>query len=177
MNSDAGCLRNLLVRLSRAMLLLEKSEVGCCGLTLAQCHMLVETVRARTDEPASVGDVAQAVGVKLSTASRVADGLVRKRLLHRQPSKMDRRRSVLTPTAEGRRLVDAIDRGMDEYAEDVLTAVPAAKRRDVLSSLELLVGKLEQARSCCADRRPPRSKEAWPQRMKMEPGARKEGGA
>ncbi len=158
MTSRSEFLRDLLVRLSRAMLLLERNEVGCCGLTLAQCHLLVETTKAHADSPSSVGDVAQALGVDLSTASRVAEGLVRKRLLRRASSKTDRRRAVLTATAEGRRLVDAIDRGMNVYSERVLSAVPSTKRQNVLNSLEVLVTALEQSRDCCAARHSRRTK-------------------
>jgi len=145
-------LRALLVKLSRMMLVLERSEGGCCGVSLAQCHMLVETAKAEAGQPLGVGEVAQALGVDLSTASRVADGLVRRQLLRRTPGKADRRRAVLTLTPAGRRLVDAIDCGMDAYAVRVLAAVPSSRRQEVLKSLELLVEALRQSWSCCGDR-------------------------
>jgi len=142
-------LRDLLVRLSRTILLLQKTEGGCCGVTLAQCHMLVETAKGEAGRPLGVGHLAQALGVDLSTASRVADGLVRQELLERAPSKVDRRRAVLSLTAQGRRLVDAINRAMDDYAARVLSALPSPRREQVLESLELLVEAMQQARSCC----------------------------
>lgn len=144
-------LRALLVRLSRAMRLLEKSEGGCCGVTLAQCHMLVETGRAEARGALSVGEMAQVLGVDLSTASRVADGLVRQQLLQRTPSPTDRRRVVLTLTSKGKRLVDEINSGMNDYASRVLAALPRSRRQNVLSSLQLLAEALEQAWSSCGD--------------------------
>lgn len=154
-------LRELLVRLSRAMLLLEKSEGGCCGVTLAQCHMLVETAKAQASHPLGVGDVAQALGVDLSTASRVADGLVRQQLLRRAPSEVDRRRAVLTLTPSGRRLVEEINGGMNDYASQVLAALPPSRLKEVLRSLELLADAMERSWNCCGERpahRPSRRK-------------------
>jgi DNA-binding MarR family transcriptional regulator len=144
-------LRDLLVRLSRTILLLQKVEGGCCGVTLAQCYMLAEVANSEGGRPLGVGQLAQVLGVDLSTASRVADGLVRQQLLRRAPSKDDRRRAVLSLTREGRRLVDAIDHGMDEYAARVLSAVPASRRKGLLESLELLVEALHQAHGCCRE--------------------------
>jgi DNA-binding MarR family transcriptional regulator len=145
---SSGHLRDLLVRLSRAILLLQKAEGGCCGVTLAQCHMLVETTKGEAGRPLGVGQLAEALGVDLSTASRVADGLVRQKLLRRTSSKVDRRRSALSLTAEGRRLVDAINQAMDDYSAQVLAAVPSSRRKEVLESLEVLVEAVQQAGHC-----------------------------
>jgi hypothetical protein len=52
-------------------------------------------------------------------------------------------------TREGRRLVDAINDAMDDYAARVLSAVLSSRRKELLESLELLVEALQQAHRCC----------------------------
>lgn len=128
----------LLAELTRAMQLLEKSEVGCCGVSLSQCHLLLEVSRRREEDPV-LSDLAAALGLDLSTVSRVADGLVRRGFLQREIDPRDRRRTVLCLTESGRELVEAITRGMNAYVREILECIPPEKHRVVLEGLSLLV--------------------------------------
>lgn len=139
-------LRHLLDELARSMRLVEKSEVGCCGVTLSQCHMLLEVARAGTT---SLGDVAASLGLDLSTVSRVADGLVRRGLLRRETDPRDRRRCLLCPTEAGRELVERIERGMSAYVERILNLIPPDRHRTVLEALGLLVGAAKKVEEGC----------------------------
>jgi len=67
LEKEAARLRQLLVELSRATQLLEKSEVGCCGISLSQCHLLLEVFRREGDGEASQSDLAAVLGLDLST--------------------------------------------------------------------------------------------------------------
>lgn len=70
---------------------------------------LIRTLRAvelsERDEPC-VGDVADALAVDPSTASRYVDQAVRDELVERTPSPADRRRAVLRVTAQGADLLE-----------------------------------------------------------------------
>lgn len=144
-------LRQLLAELSRVTQLVEKSEVGCCGLTLAQCHLLLVVAQGKGGGTAP-SDVATTLGLDLSTVSRVADGLVRQNLLVREVDPADRRRNLLFPTAAGKELVRFINQGMNTYARTVLEQIPADKRFAVLESLRLLIAALRQAKGgCCCE--------------------------
>lgn len=148
----AARLRWLLAELARAMLLLEKSESGCCGVSLSQCHLLLEVFR-RGGEGAAVGELALALSLDPSTVSRVADGLVRQGLLGREEDDRDRRRVVLVLTAKGRGLVESINLQMEAYAREVLAFIPPQERVRVLESLELLVEALRKVKGRCCDAR------------------------
>lgn len=146
----AARLRRLMAELTRAMLLLEKSEVGCCGVSLSQCHLLLEVFRRGEEEPA-LSDLAAALGLDPSTVSRVADGLVRQNLLERKEDSRDRRRVVLTLTDGGKKMVGDINRNMEVYTQEVLKQIPPEKRLIVLESLELLVEALRKVKGGCCD--------------------------
>lgn len=140
-------LRRLLAELARSMHLLEKGEVGCCGVTLSQCHVLLEVARGKGT--ASLSDVAASLGLDLSTVSRVADGLVGRGLLKRETDPRDRRRCLLCPTEAGRELVARIERGMSAYVERILDLIPPDRHRTVLEGLELLVEAAKKVEEGC----------------------------
>lgn len=143
-------LLGLLVELSRAMRLVEKSEVGCCGITLSQCHLLLEVDRRA--EGASLSEVAPVLGLDLSTVSRVADGLVRRGLIRREADPQDRRRAVLFPTDKGRALASTIRENMHAYTRAVLEQIPPGRRPAVLEGLSLLAGAVQRLRGgCCRE--------------------------
>lgn len=142
-------LRGLLVDLTRAMQLLEKSEVGCCGIGLSQCHLLLEV--HRREEGASPSELAPVLGLDLSTVSRVADGLVRQGFLRREADPQDRRRAVLLLTDKGRKLAGTIDGNMRAYTRAVLEQIPPERRPAVLECLGLLVAAVQQSRRGCCE--------------------------
>lgn len=151
----AAELAQLLVELSRVTRLAQRSESGCCGLTLAQCQLLL----AVAQEPAgpnapgcSQSEVAALLGLDLSTISRVADGLVRLGLLAKQVDSEDRRRYLLSLTPAGRECVQSISTGLSAYARRALEKLPVGDRQRVIESLRLLIGALQQAQQggeCC----------------------------
>lgn len=144
----AARLCRLLAELGRVTRLVEKSEVGCCGITLSQCHLLLEVSR-REEGETSLSDLAAALGLDLSTVSRVADGLVRQKLLSREADSFDRRRTRLILTDAGRKLVESISRGMQEYARAMLEQVPPGERAGVLRSLEQLTEAVQKVKGGC----------------------------
>lgn len=149
MEMQAAALRQLLAELSRAAQLLEKSEVGCCGITLSQCHLLLEVSRREEEGGTSLSDLASVLRLDLSTVSRVADGLVRQNLLKREVDAKDRRRSVLSLTEEGRGLVEGINGNMSAYTREILEKIPPEERMAVLRSLSLLVDAVKKVKGGC----------------------------
>lgn len=144
-------LYKLLVEFGRVTRLVEKSELGCCGVTMSQCHLLLEVFR-RGEGKTSLSDLAAALGLDLSTVSRVVDGLVKQGLLCREVDSFDRRKTKLLLTDAGKRLVEDIDRGMREYVRAVLEQMLSDKREGVLESLEHLVEAMRKIRGgCCSD--------------------------
>ncbi len=88
--------------------------------------------------PSRLADLAEALSVSPSTATRMCDRLVRKNLVSRTRDELDRREVKLAITPLGRKVVsDVIDRRRAEV-RDLLEAIPVPLRRQLVSSLTLL---------------------------------------
>lgn len=79
-------------------------------------------------------DLAQALGVDPSTATRLCDRLVDKRLISRRRQGDDRREVRLDLAAAGRRLVGRVTEARRAEIERILTNVAATKRKDVVEA-------------------------------------------
>ena len=101
-------------------------------VTLPQYRALVVLA---TEGSQSLSELATALGVHTSTATRMCDRLVRKRLVRRRQSSEDRRAVVLELTATGRDLVDEVtDRRRTEIVR-IVARVPRDARETLVSAL------------------------------------------
>lgn len=73
--------------------------------------------------PCSLKQLAAAEQVTPATMSRVVDGLVRKKLVGRKTSPDDARRMVLTPTSQGRKVMQAGRNRRVRYLESLLSVL------------------------------------------------------
>ncbi len=137
-------LRECVRLLTRKLGLLEKSEASCCGVTLSQCHAMVEIGRAGS---ISVNDLANMLGLDKSTMSRAVNNLVEMDLVTREPVPENRRCLCIGLTTKGQTLFSEIESGMEQYYRDVYDALPEDKREQVLESLEILANSLPG--QCC----------------------------
>lgn len=144
MSETLSRLRESVRLLTRKLGLLEKSEASCCGVTLSQCHAIVEIGRAGS---ISVNDLANLLGLDKSTMSRSINNLVEQDLVTREPDPENRRCLSIGLTAKGRALFSEIESGMEQYYQDVYNALPEDKREQVLECLEILVRSLPK--QCC----------------------------
>jgi DNA-binding MarR family transcriptional regulator len=105
------------------------------NITLPQFRTLVVLHYGGTRR---LADLADALSVSPSTATRMCDRLVRKGLVSRARDDLDRREVNLAITASGRKVVnDVIDRRKNEVS-NLLGAIPEALRAQLVSSLALL---------------------------------------
>jgi DNA-binding MarR family transcriptional regulator len=82
--------------------------------------------------PQRPGDLASALGVDRSTATRLCDRLVRKRLILRRRPSGDRREVRLDLSVKGRRLVDSVTQRRREEIGQILRAVPTSERSNLV---------------------------------------------
>ncbi len=128
------------------------ADSGCCGLTLGQCHTLLE-VGNRNE--VSLVDLAAAFGLDASTLSRTVQGLVVIGLVDRRTSSRDRRFVTISLTAEGRRVFRNIEDRFNGYFGEVLSRIPAARRKAVVEAVALLaetVRSYNETSGCCRGR-------------------------
>jgi DNA-binding MarR family transcriptional regulator len=85
---------------------------------------------------ASLGQLAAAAGLSLSTASRLCDRLVAAGLLHRADDPTNRRQLALTLTEAGKRVVGQVMESRRRAVEPILRKLPKQRRAALVAALE-----------------------------------------
>jgi DNA-binding MarR family transcriptional regulator len=97
-------------------------------LTAAQVKTLAVL---RADEPMTIGQIADVLGITLPTASHLVDKLVRAGFAERSDDPLDRRRAVVRPSERGADLM----RSLREFNRSYLTACLAGMRDADIAAL------------------------------------------
>lgn len=139
-DQGSGVLRELIRILVRDLGILEKSDASCCGVSLAQCHAIVEIGRK---EKISLVDLSGLLGLDKSTMSRTINNLVESDFVIRESDMENRRYIIIQLTERGRSLFHNIEESMEEYYKGIFNAIPENKRNQVLESLQLLKDAVE----------------------------------
>ena len=116
--------------------LLQKADAACCGITVAQCHTLVEIGRK---EGLSLNELSESLTIDKSTMSRTVDNLVKSGLVERRIDNADRRYAKITLTAKGVEKVESINSSMEDYFERIVDSIPREKRETVVAALPYLL--------------------------------------
>lgn len=103
-------------------------------VTLAQYRALVELAARGPQRPA---DLASALGVDRSTATRMCDRLVRKQLVQRRRISADRRVVRISLTGAGRALVGEVTRRRRVEIAQILRRMSRAERASALAALRV----------------------------------------
>jgi DNA-binding MarR family transcriptional regulator len=82
-------------------------------------------------------DLAQSLGVDSSTATRLCDRLVRKRLISRRRQGDDRREVRLDLIAGGRRLIESVTARRRAEINRILDAIPAERHQSLIEAFGL----------------------------------------
>lgn len=139
-------LRELIRILVRDLGVLEKSDATCCGISIAQCHAIVEIGR---EGKISLVDLANMLGLDKSTMSRTINNLVESGLVLRDLDMENRRYVSIQLTEKGINVFKNIEETMEEYYKSIFNTIPEDKRSQVLESLQLLKEAVE-SNNCCS---------------------------
>lgn len=112
-----------------------KIETSCCGVTLTQCHVLMELDLIGES---SLIDLSNILDLDKSTLSRVIDGMVNIDLLKREIDTDDRRYMKITLTENGKKAANNINLLCDKYYNSLFNNIPEEKHRIIIESIELL---------------------------------------
>jgi DNA-binding MarR family transcriptional regulator len=124
-----------------------EGETTCCGVTLAQCHVIVELTAG-----ISLTGLAAVLGLDTSTLSRTVEGLVKGGLVERTQDPADRRCICVTLTAAGRDKVAEIDERCNRYYAALLAGMSEKDQRQVVRTVRLLADGMRRLRApqqCC----------------------------
>ena len=123
-----------LLNASRALVAVAaRSLADIDDVTLPQFRALVVLARPTT---VTVGDLAQALAIHPSTATRLCDRLERKRLLRRRPGvPPDRRETTVSLTAKGQRLVRRVTERRRRDLAAIAAVMGGDERRRAIRAL------------------------------------------
>ena len=144
-NQGSSYLRELIRILVRNLGILEKSDTSCCGVTISQCHAIVEIGRS---EEISLNELAKTLNLDKSTMSRTINNLVKSGLVIREMHPEDRRYVTIKLTDEGMDTFKNIESRMKEYYKNIFQSIPDNKREQVLESLKLLTEAVNKNKCC-----------------------------
>ncbi|GAJ41697.1 MarR family winged helix-turn-helix transcriptional regulator [Saccharococcus caldoxylosilyticus] len=141
-------IRELFQVMTRRFGLLNKN---CCSIdvvdiSLVQSHILYEIDKR---EHPSMQQVAEALGMDITTFSRQIQNLVKKGLVKKTPLPEDRRVYTLSLTTEGKFIATTIDREINRYLDEVFSHMTEFEKETVIRSIKLLNECMAKSSVCC----------------------------
>jgi DNA-binding MarR family transcriptional regulator len=121
-----------------------QSQGSCCGVTGAQCHVLLELEGAGC---VSLTGLAARMELDKSTLSRTVDGLVRLGLVSRAADPDNRRQQVICLSPSGREKAAGINTLCDGVYDAVFRRIPVENHGQVIQAVGLLARALVQVRT------------------------------
>lgn len=141
-------LHELLTRLVRSCQLCDRNGCACYGLSASQFQAL-EVIQLAGE--VSMNALASQMWLTPSTATRIVNRLVRKKLVTRCHRPGDRRVCCVRLTAGGTQLYARMRDDLLVRERDILEVLPPANRKKVLKVLQELLEVSEQAiKNCCS---------------------------
>ena len=128
--------RNLLRLFERLTVNQIKADSCCQGVTLAQCHTILEIEDLGQ---ATTVVLAKRLGLDKSTLSRTIDGLVNAGLVQRVAHPSDRRFNLLSLSSKGQEVADRINQSNDDFYNRVFEGIEDANHDAVIDHFENLV--------------------------------------
>lgn len=130
---------------SRALVAVAARSLADAGeeVTLTQYRSLV-VLASRGSQ--SLTRLAELLSVKPSTASRMCDRLVRKRLIVRRADAADRRQVRLALSARGERLVAGVTERRRREIAELLAVIPSSEQASVADALQRLADAAGEVR-------------------------------
>ena len=142
--------REKLRHLERALMEQLKQDNVCFGVTVSQCHILVEI---GNKEEISIVELAAVLNLDTSTLSRGIDGLVNIGLVDRKQNPNDRRYVSLSLTLQGKNLYKSIEESNNSFLVQLFQYIPENKHDQVVESFLLFseaLNRIEEGDQCCA---------------------------
>jgi DNA-binding MarR family transcriptional regulator len=131
-----GQLGELVVRTSWRLRRGAAKELAPLGVTFGQARVM--RVLASAGEPLRMADLAASLEIVPRSVTSMVDALEEAGLVLREPDPNDRRSVLVTPTAEGRALLERMTRARRAGANDLFGQLSEAQRDTLLHLLMAL---------------------------------------
>lgn len=143
-------LRESIRLMERELGVLEECNKDCGGISMTQCHALVEIGRAKS---ISLIALSELLNLDNSTMSRTVNNLVNNGLVERELDKKDRRYVTIKLSESGIKLFASIESNRNSFYLKVLQSIPSDKQEQVLISMQILLEAISenQCNQCPCD--------------------------
>ena len=111
----------------------------CSGITLAQCHTLLELDSHRT---ITLNELSDKLYLDKSTVSRTVDSLVKMGMVNRIIPEENRRQVNISLTRSGKDICNNIHNENDAYFESVLSSIPEENLPVFMGFFETMTNKM-----------------------------------
>ena len=123
----------------------------CCSVdgidvTAVQSHILYEI---DTNDNPSMQQVADLLGIDITTFSRQIQTLVKMELVEKIPSKEDKRASNLALTEKGDKVAKGIDKQVNEFLTDIFSRMTDFERETAQHAVTLIADVMTKSPLCC----------------------------
>jgi len=133
-----------ILRIFDQELFLQNNASCCNGISLAQCHTLLEIEK---NSEISVSDLAKNLLLDKSTVSRTVDGLVNINMVNRVIPKENRRLTQINLTSSGKQVCSDINYSSDTYVHKVLVDFTEEEREVFLNLFRKLSNNMSAHRA------------------------------
>jgi DNA-binding MarR family transcriptional regulator len=117
-----------------------QNNASCCnGISLAQCHTLLEIEKSKE---VTVSELANNLTLDKSTVSRTVDGLVNINMVDRVIPDENRRKTLINLTDSGKQVCKTINYTNDEYVREVLKEFTSSEREEFLRLFSKLTSSM-----------------------------------
>lgn len=111
-----------------------KKDHMCFGLTLSQCHVLMEIGKKGE---ASIVELASALKLDSSSLSRTIEAMVNLGIVERTQNPNDRRYVAISLTKKGLNLFTSIENSYNSFFKSLFDIIPEDKHIQILESMHL----------------------------------------
>ena len=134
--SSAAVLAELVVRTSWRLRRGAAKELAPLGVTFGQARVM--RVLAGAPTPMRMADLAAQLEIVPRSVTTMIDGLEAAGLVARDPDPHDRRCLLVTPTSEGRAVLERMDRARRATAEELFSPLSSPERAQLARLLHAL---------------------------------------
>jgi DNA-binding MarR family transcriptional regulator len=133
---DPTALTDAVLRASRALVAVAARSLAAAAATDVTLPQYRALVVLAAKGPQRMGELAEALGVHPSTATRLCDRLVDRQLVRRAVDRANRRETTITLSAKGRTLVDAVTDVRRAEIARIVERIPEAARAQAVAALD-----------------------------------------
>jgi DNA-binding MarR family transcriptional regulator len=128
-------------RFMRQVMMMERQEKLCWGVTLSQHYVIDALYRKHV---LTMNSLSEEVGLAVSTLTRVVDVLVRDDVIARKHSEEDRRKVCIELTGKGKKLAENLRDCAERFWGAVLEELPDAQKKAIAENLRMLLTAMDK---------------------------------